>query len=750
MREREEWGQHQNIQSIDDLTALIVKLKKDVDLSKIISAYEFAEKAHGNQKRSSGEPYIIHPLSVAGILVEILTDTDTICAALLHDVVEDTPYTLDDLRRNFGRDVAMLVDGVTKMEKMPYYDKDEQSEKNAYKVLVATVEDPRVIIIKIADRLHNVRTLQYLPENKRLRIAGETLRIYSPIARNCGMGALYREMEMRAFHILDPVVYKEIEDEILLPKEEGKAFLQSVIDRLNEMMKQGVESGTYQRMPKIYGREKSIYSLYNKIYRKNKNPGEIYDMYAVRIIVDTVAECYCVYAAIQEEFPLISDRTKDYIEYPKSNDYRSLHTVIIPEKGMPCEVQIRTWEMHEHAEYGVAAHWRYKEGSTKRGSLDSYTEWIRNILDSDQEGNLVEMIRSDREPKICVMTPKAKPILLSIGSTVLDFAYQIHTELGHRTKGAMVNGKLVPIDYVLKNGQVCNVVTAKDSNYGPSRSWQDIAKMPQTRAKIRSWFRRECRDENIEFGRAALEREFKRNHIAVPEEELAEFLQDDLKRHQCKTLDDFYATIGCGSVMISKLMPRLREKYVKQYETESEPEQNQSAESADLLISQGAPVILTDKNGYVVVDQIDSVAHTMAKCCNPLPGGEIVVFTSRESEKGFVVHSVDCPNYILACKRGDPETMQRWRKAVWSAGAKADMVATIEVLSLDRTGLLSDVTKIFADSHMSIIDLRLHSLKNGNVIIRLQVQVNSSDQLRLVMQRVRRIKDVISVSGTGK
>ncbi len=725
--------------TIEDLTQKIVATGRKYDLSKILSAYEFANNAHGDQKRSSGEPYIVHPLSVAEILVDLGMDTDSICVGLLHDVVEDTQYTLQDISHHFGQVVATLVDGLTKMNKLPYFDKEEQQAGSFMKVLMAMSHDIRVMIIKLADRLHNVRTLKYLPEHKRLRIAAETMSIYVPIARRMGMGALYAELEDLSFRTLDPYVYSEIEHVLLLKKDKREAFIQSIIKQLTERLDQE----NFEQKPYISGRVKSIHGIYEKVYLNHKSMDEVYDKYAVRIIVSSKDECYHVLGIVQELFSPLPNRMKDYISTPKENGYQSLHTTVLPKEGIPFEIQIRSWDMHTKAEYGVAAHWKYKEGVQKKNAMDERLEWVRQIIEAQQTSDdveeIVNIIKNDIAPEqIVVMTPKGDSIPLPMNAIVLDLAYRIHTDIGHKAIGAKVDGKMVPLDYALKMGEICDVITIKDPNKGPKREWLNMVHTSEAKSKIRSWLKKERREENVAHGRQNLEQEFRRFHISIPESELEAFLGNDLKRHNCNTLEDFYASIGYGGVSLIKIMPRLKSQYEQQY-GQQEPE------------VQEKPIIepvVQNEQGCITIDKIDDVVYKLAKCCSPMPGDEIIGFVTRGH--GISIHAKSCINYLSALKQNDPEKLERWMAVKWKETVKVKVPVSIEVIAVDRMGLVYDITKILVDSHVLILNCGSRQLKNGNAIFEASVQIDGIDQLNYVMNKLRRIKSVISVDRARK
>ncbi len=500
------------IYTIELLTDRIKSGEKQYDLEKILSAYEFAENAHKGQTRTSGEPYISHPVAVAYILLEMCMDTDTICAALLHDVVEDTGTSLDTLKKKFGEDVALLVDGVTKIGQVPLNTKEEQHAENIRKILMAMSKDIRVIIIKLADRLHNMRTLACRPPEKQRKTSLETMSFYAPIAHRLGMNDVKEEMEDVALYYLDPYGYKEVENALAAKKDKGESFIETIKKRIGERITD------IQPPPIIEGRVKSIYSIYKKVYVKGKNIEEIYDIYAVRVIVHTIVECYNVLGIVHDMFRPIPFRFKDYIATPKPNRYQSLHTTVIGREGIPFEVQIRTLEMHNTAQYGVAAHWKYKAGLGKKVAGEKRFDWIRQILDQQQEADDVELIaeavKVDLAPDdVYVFTPKGDVITLPLGSTVIDFAYAIHTQVGNRMTGAKVGGRMATFDYQLKTGDIVEIMTTNSPNYGPNRHWLDIAKTNEAKGKIRAWFKRECRAENIARGKSAFDAEMKRNSI---------------------------------------------------------------------------------------------------------------------------------------------------------------------------------------------------------------------------------------------
>lgn len=725
------------VYTIDMLIQKILDDDKQYDLSKIISAYEFAEKAHQGQVRTSGQPYITHPLAVSYILLELGMDTDTICAAMLHDVVEDTDTTLEEIKKQFGQDVAMLVDGVTKLGKIPLFTKEEQQAKNVRKILLAMSQDIRVIIIKLCDRLHNVRTLACRPPEKQLSTALETMSIYAPIAHRLGIRAVKEELEDLAFRYLDPYAYGEIEQLLEKRRDQREAFIDSIKNRIAERL----EGAGFAQKPQIDGRIKSIYGIYKKVYMYHKSFEEIYDKYAVRIIVSSVNECYNALGIIHDMFRPIPNRFKDYISTPKPNMYQSLHTTVIGRESIPFEVQIRTWDMHYTSEYGIAAHWKYKEGIRGRDKFDGRLAWIRQIIEAQQETDdveeIVRTIKNDLAPEeVFAFTPKGDMISLPLGSTVIDFAYAIHTQVGNRMSGAKVDGKLVSLDYRVHTGEIVEIITTRDPSHGPNRAWLDVVKTNEAKSKIRSWFKKERREENIQKGKQDLEREFKKNLIRVPEEELPVFLADDMKRHNCDCLDDFYAAIGYGGIILSRMIQRLKENYQKQL-----------AESR--RVEQPLPELTTSSRkpgNDVEVDGLDNCLIKFAQCCNPLPGDEIVGFITRGH--GVSIHKQDCLNYQNAVRQGqEPE---RWVGAHWSRVRAQAYRATLDIICYDRNGVLADVAVAMKEIRVPIHEITARGLKNGNASIIMTVGASGIDQLESIITKLKKINSVISVDRTGK
>ena len=725
----------------EELMAALKESNRPYDFDKITQAYEYADKAHEGQMRQSGEPYITHPISVAHILVELGMDTETICAGLLHDVVEDTASTLDEIKKMFGADVALMVDGVTKLTKLSYSSKEQRQAENVRKMLLAMAKDVRVIIVKLADRLHNMRTGEYWKEYKRREKALETMEVYAPLADRLGIRSIKEELEDISLRFLDPIAYEEIERMLKLKKEERERFLDAIQEKIRERLnKEGMKFFLQSRV-------KSIYGIYRKVYMQGRNFDEIYDVYAVRVIVDTSYECYSVLGIMHDEFTPIPKRFKDYISTPKANMYQSLHTTVLDkEGGIPFEIQIRTWEMHYTAEYGIAAHWKYKAGIEKKDKLEERLAWVRQLLEVQQDSgdaqDIVRSIKSDIAPEECfVFTPKGDVINLPTGSTVIDFAYAIHSEVGNRMTGAKVDGRIVPLDFKLETGMIVEIITSKGPGNGPSRDWLKIVKTSEARTKIRAWFKKERREENIITGKEELEREFKRNLINVPENELEDFVLNLAKRQHINTLEDFYAAIGYGGVLLSRLMPRVKEEFQKTYRSAAEEEKK-----AALLPQQTAAA--GKKPGKptsgVIVEGLDSCLVKFAKCCNPLPGDPIVGFITRGY--GVSIHKQDCVNVL----NSPAENEGRWVRAEWASNVTSEKFkSTIDITSQPRDTLLADVTILLSNMHIPMHALVAKESKDHSVIlIQVTVEVNGVDQLSYLLNSLRAIKGVEDVRRT--
>lgn len=719
--------------TIEKLMDRINAIDKRYDTEKIMRAYKLAEAAHEGQMRSSGEKYITHPLSVANILLDYCMDTDTICAALLHDVVEDTDETLDDIKKQFGEDVALLVDGVTKIGQVPLNSKEEQQAENIRKILIAMSKDIRVIIIKLADRLHNMRTLYARPPHKQLKTSLETMNFYAPIAHRLGMSDVKEEMESIAIHYLDPYGCREIERLLDVHKEKRDNFIDSIIERIRSRITD------IKPEPIIEGRVKSIYSIYKKMYVKNKPFDEIYDIYAVRIIVQSVIECYNVLGVIHDLFSPMPYRFKDYIATPKPNRYQSLHTTVIGKEGIPFEVQIRTVEMHNTAQYGIAAHWKYKAGLKGNVAGEQRFDWIRQLLERQQEADDVEQItdaiKTDlSQDEVYVFSPKGDVFSLPAGSTVIDFAYAIHTEVGNKMTGAKVGGRMVPFDYQVKTGDIIEIFTSGSPNYGPNRNWIEIAKTTEAKAKIRSWFKKERRDENIAFGREELEREFKRNSIP----NTPELLEDAANRAHFDSVDDLYAAIGYGGVAMSKIIQRIKEAQMR-----AQKEQAQIIPTSEEITEQ---TNRRSRQKGVIVEGVDNCLIKFAQCCNPLPGDPIIGFVTRGF--GVSIHKIDCVNVIN--NMDSEENKDRWLKASWAGVENTTYRTTLDIIADQKSSVIADITAAIAVNHISMNEMNMHRLKNGNTNLLITIEIAGVEQLANLTLRLKKIPGVISVERSGK
>ncbi|MBE6820102.1 MAG: bifunctional (p)ppGpp synthetase/guanosine-3',5'-bis(diphosphate) 3'-pyrophosphohydrolase [Ruminococcaceae bacterium] len=698
----------------------------------IQKAYEIANSAHEGQKRLSGEPYIMHPLSVAIILVSLGMDQASVIAALLHDTVEDTTLTYDQVKKEFGETIADLVEGVTKIGKVPLQTKEEQQAENIRKMLIAMSRDVRVIIIKLADRLHNMRTLMFKPEQRRREIARETSEIYAPIAHRLGIRAIKEELEDLSISYLDPVAYHEIEASLENQSKSRNEFLNDIKERISERM-ETVVSGAH-----VSGRIKSVHGIYRKMYMQNKNFDQIYDIYAVRIIVDTVIDCYNCLGVIHDMFKPIPGRFKDYISTPKPNMYQSLHTTVLGKEGIPFEVQIRTWEMHHTAEYGIAAHWKYKLGINGTAKFEERLTWIRQLLESQSDTedveDIVTTIKSDLVPEeVFVFTPKGDVFSLPSGATVIDFAYAIHSAVGNKMIGAKVDGRIVPLDYNVKTGEIVEIMTSSQQGKGPSRDWLNIVKTSQARSKIRQWFKKERREENIAEGKAQVEREFKRSFIRLNESEYNEFIEKIAERQHCKDVDDFYAAIGYGGISLMRLMPRIKEDYSKLNKSESP------------IIMVAPQKKRTKSKEGVIVEGIDNCLIKFSRCCNPLPGDDIIGFITRGH--GVSIHTKKCSNVPEdISKAGEPD---RWIKAYWDTSVREDFKCTLQLYCLNRIGLLADVSSLLAGMRIMINDISTRNTKDGRAIVMVTVSVNGVEHLNSLVAKIDKIEGVLSIERSG-
>ena len=698
---------------------------KAYNMAMIEKAYDLANDAHKGVCRRSGEPYICHPLAVARLVLDLGMDSESIAAALLHDVVEDTPTTLTDLTAAFGEEVAALVDGVTKLTKIQFSNIEELQAENLRKMLLAMSRDVRVMIIKLCDRLHNMRTGDAWPEQKRRDKARETMEVYAPIANRLGILNVKEELEDRSLHYLDPVGYEEINK--MLSERAGDEFLASVSGVIKSRLEEsGIEGATIKR------RVKSIYGIYRKTIMQNKSFDEIYDIYAVRIILDTLAECYSTLGLIHDMYHPLPNRFKDYISTPKPNGYQSLHTTVIGHEGIPFEVQIRTRKMDEQAEYGVAAHWKYKEGLDGHDKLDERLAWVSQLLEnqrvSEDSGNLLHDLKSDLLPEeVFAFTPKGDVINLPAGANCIDFAYAIHSAVGNRMVGCKVNNRIVPIDHVVATGEIIEVILGP-ADKGPSRDWLKIVRTSEAKSKIRNWFKKMRREENIQEGRDTLARELRREMIFIPDDELDEFIGSCCRRLRQNNAEELYAAIGYGGITIANCLPKLKEEYTRLQATEPRPV---TVELKRMHSSEG-----------VVVEGIDNCPIKFAKCCSPLPGDEIIGFVTRGF--GVSIHKRDCANARESMRH--PENIDRWVRAYWDDEARESYKATLDIVCMDRPNLVSDVALALGDMRVPIYSLTARAAEQGRARMSVTVGITNTEHLNSVVARLKKIKDVVSVT----
>lgn len=715
------------------LRELLKKSFQPDEIELIEKAYKLACEAHGGQLRYSGQMYISHPVAVAQILAQLGMDLPSILAALLHDTVEDTHLSISDIKATFGEEVASLVDGVTKLGKVPLSTKEEEQAENIRKMLMAMSNDIRVIIIKLADRIHNMRTLTYMQPQKRRDKSLETLEIYAPIAHRLGIRTIKEELEDLAISYLDPVAYHEIEESLAAQSQSRKEFLEDIKSKVRERIVEIIPDAD------IEGRIKSVHGIYRKMYMQNRNFDEIYDIYAVRIIVDTVIDCYNSLGVIHDMFRPIPGRFKDYISTPKPNMYQSLHTTVIGKEGIPFEVQIRTKEMHHTAEYGIAAHWKYKLGIGGNAKFEERLAWVRQLIESQKDAedveDIIRTIKSDLVPEeVFVFTPKGDVVSLPQGSTVIDFAYAIHSAVGNRMVGAKVDGRIVPIDYQVKTGEIVDIITSSQQGKGPSRDWLKIVRTSEARNKIRSWFKKERRDENIAEGKLEVDREFKRNYIRLKDDALQEFIEKIAERQHCNTVDDFYAAIGYGGISINRLMPRIKDDYSKMMRATSDQEVLITPEKKKQKSSEG-----------VIVEGIDNCLVKFSRCCNPLPGDEIIGFITRGH--GVSIHKRDCNNVPRNIE--DAPEPDRWIHAYWDKHVKEEFKSTLLITCLNRVGMLADISGLLANMRVMIHDINTRQYKDGRGSFTMTITVNGVEHLNNVTARLEKISGVLSVERAG-
>ncbi len=728
---------------ISDMLDLLATFGDRYDLDKIKKAYLLACRAHEGQFRQSGEPYVMHPIAVAQSIVELGLDTDSICAAFLHDTLEDCPdcVTPEGLKEEFGEDVFLIVDGVTKILQIEVENREEQQVESIRKMMLATSKDIRVIIVKLCDRLHNMRTLGGKKnEDKQRSIAVETMRVYAPLAHRLGMQRIKLELENLALLYLDPIGYEEVTRAVDTRFGRSRDVLVGARKGIEDKLKNSGISFT------VSDRIKSVYSLYRKIYELGKPFEEIFDFYALRIIVNTVEECYTVLGMIHELFTSIPGRFKDYINHPKPNMYRSLHTTVVSRDGIPFEVQIRTYEMHKTAEFGVAAHWRYKSGERGNPYVDAQLAWIARLIESeenidDPEEYLHSFKKTIFREEIFVFTPKGDIITLAQGATVIDFAYAIHTEVGNKMVGAKINGVIVPIDRTPQTGDVIEILT--QSNHGPSRDWLNIVTTSEARNKIRQWFKREKRGENIEVGKEAVDRELRRLGRAFTPAETADIILSVAQRMGMQSAEDLYNAIGYGGVPMSRIAVKLRDESTRLLKNQQESEKDAaSADAAALADFKEGNSKRLKNNGGIIVDGVTGCLVKFAKCCTPLPGDSVIGFVTKGF--GVSVHKRDCPNAVKGVT--SPEQADRWLPAHWDMQSVSTLYeAALSVLSQDKIGALASITTALAEMKVSVLSLATLPPKDDTAVINITIGCRDVEHYNSIVSHLRSVKTVISV-----
>lgn len=701
------------------------------DCEDVTKAYHTAEEAHKEQHRVSGEPYILHPLAVAQILADMKIDTTTITAALLHDVVEDTACTLEDLRNEFGREVAFLVDGVTKLSRLNYRTKEDQQLNSMRKMFLAMAKDVRVVVIKLADRLHNMRTLRYMRSDKQKRIAQETLEIFAPLAHRLGIFNIKWELEDLSFRYLEPDKYYDLVDQM----KQKRHVREEIVNESIDVLKKALDDAHIHC--EINGRPKHFYSIYKKMKKDNRDLSQVYDLFAIRVIVDDVKDCYGVLGIVHSLWKPLPYRFKDYIAMPKPNNYQSLHTTVIGTRGQPVEIQIRTWEMHHIAEYGVAAHWRYKEGNqtANKDAFDEKMGWLRNLLEWQDTSNPQEFVNALKldafSDEVFVFSPRGDVIDLPQGAIPIDFAYRIHTDVGHRCVGAKINGKIVPLDYRLKNGDIVEIITSKTGK--PSLDWLNIVGSSESRSKIRNWFKKENREENIEKGLEALERECKRLNHDWKSLNVGGRLGRVAKQMNAGSEDDLAAAVGYGGFAVNTVLIKLLELQKK--DLQKQEEQNSSLVMLEKLKPRkpvkhsGTGILVKGEQGLLV---------RLAKCCSPVPGDPIIGFITRG--RGVSVHRADCPNVT----HGQSD-VDRLIDVEWDYEGDERFEVNMEIVAYDRTGIMAEIMAALAELKISILSINAKTSDTKNVVIHMGISIKDLAQFEFIATKIRRLKDVYAV-----
>lgn len=712
---------------IDTIHSYLPKAKCD-DVTK---AYQLAEEAHKDQRRVSGEPYILHPLAVAQILADMKIDTTTITASLLHDVVEDTSYTLDDLKKMFGKEVAFLVDGVTKLSRLNYRTKEDQQLNSMRKMFLAMAKDVRVVVIKLADRLHNMRTLRYMRSDKQKRIAQETLEIFAPLAHRLGIFNIKWELEDLSFRYLEPDKYYDLVEQM----KQKRHVREEIVNEAIDVLKKALDEAHIHC--EINGRPKHFYSIYKKMKKDNRDLSQVYDLFAIRVIVDDVKDCYGVLGIVHSLWKPLPYRFKDYIAMPKPNNYQSLHTTVIGTRGQPVEIQIRTWEMHRIAEYGVAAHWRYKEGNqtANKDAFDEKMGWLRNLLEWQDTSNPKEFVNALKldafSDEVFVFSPRGDVIDLPQGAIPIDFAYRIHTDVGHRCVGAKINGKIVPLDYKLKNGDIVEIITSKVGK--PSLDWLNIVGSSESRSKIRSWFKKENREENIAKGLDALERECKRLGHDWKALNVGGRLGRVAKQMNAGSEDDLVAAVGYGGFAVNTVLIKLLELHKKDLQKQEEKTNSLAAleklKTKKPVKHNGTGILVKGEPGLLV---------RLAKCCSPVPGDPIIGFITRG--RGVSVHRADCPNVTHG-----QNDVDRLIDVEWDYDGNERFEVNMEIVAYDRTGIMAEIMATLAEMKISILSVNAKTSDTKNVTIHMGVSIKDLAQFEFVATKIRRLKDVYAV-----
>lgn len=722
---------------LENLINQIESYNPNADIAVVVKAYNYAEMAHSSaQTRLSGERYFVHPYQVAQILADLHVDVQTIAAGLLHDVVEDTGITYDEIKREFGEEIANMVDGVTKLSKVKYRNKEERQAESLRKMIIAMSKDIRVVIIKLADRLHNIRTLEYMPEAKQYQKAMETIEIYAPIANRLGMASIKWELEDLSLKYIDPEGYADLVQKVQEKSEKRKRYISQIISTMTEKLDDaGIQSD-------IKGRPKSLYSIYKKMYFKNKSFEQIYDLIAVRIIVDSIKDCYGALGTVHTLWKPIPGRFKDYIAMPKPNMYQSLHTTVIGPDGEPFEIQIRTLDMHRTAEYGIAAHWKYKEGIDAQTNYEEKLNWLRQMLEWQQETNdpqeFMESLKIDLyADEVFVFTPKGEVVNLPTNSTPIDFAYRVHSAVGNKCVGAKVNGRIVPIDTKLRTGDQVEILTSQ-SSAGPSRDWLKIATSSQAKSKIRKFFKERDKDFNVEKGKELVEREIKKQGFQV-----ADLLKDDwiksvADKYSMFTASNLYAAVGNGGITENQIVNRLKALYLEKNKDKIELEKIEALEKNSAMASR-LPAKMEKHASGVIIKGVDNIKIKFSKCCNPVPGDAIVGYITRG--RGVSIHRADCTNIH---DLNDSED-QRFLEVEWDAGKKATFISEIQIKALDRPKFLQDLTNLYTESKVNAVSLNLRVNKEKIAIVDIGFEINETKQIEDLMKKIKRLDGVLEV-----